>query len=292
VTAATNALLQVQGLHAGYGRSPVLFGVDLSVGRARSSACWAATAWARPPLVRSVMGAAAPQRRQVRFAGPRHHGRPSHRIARRGWPWCLKGGRCSPTCRCEEHLGLCARGGGTPARLDAGPPVRAVPAPGRAARSHGQPAVGRRAADAGHRRALVTNPQLLILDEATEGLAPLIREEIWRVLLLLREPARPSTTCHRQVRGVDMPFDFTPGTARAGRRRQPRHRPRHRAELRRRRGRRVDLRPRRRGAGDHPCRDRAHGRRAHAAVCDLADAAIARYVADAALRRWAASTCW
>src|SRR5713226_1094537 len=119
-------------------------------------------------------------RRAHRAAAPRPHRAPRHRAGSRGTPDIPQPERAGEPGGVRRKPQRDARP--VDARQGAG-----VLSP--ACRAHGQPrrpALGRRAADARHRPALMTNPYLLILDEATEGLAPLVREEIWRCLAALK----------------------------------------------------------------------------------------------------------
>ncbi len=108
------------------------------------------------------------------------------RIGRAGIALVPEGRQCFPNLTVDEHLvAFFANRRGPTRTMDTGACLRSLP-PCWSARKSGQSAFRRRAADVGHWRALVTNPRLLILDEATEGLAPLIRDEIWACLARLR----------------------------------------------------------------------------------------------------------
>jgi branched-chain amino acid transport system ATP-binding protein len=182
----TAPLLSVHGLHAGYGARPVLFGIDLDVGAGEIVGLLGRNGMGKTTLVRSVMGLVRPSAGSIVFDGVALRGEPPHRIARRGIALVPEGRQVFPNLSVEEHLTAFSRGGASAAwsreRLYALFPQLA----GRRHRM-GQVLSGGEQQMLAIARALVTHPRLLILDEATEGLAPLVREEIWRVLGTLRD---------------------------------------------------------------------------------------------------------
>ncbi len=200
MTARPDQLLSVHGLHAGYGRSPVLFGVDLGVGRGEIVGLLGRNGMGKTTLVRSVMGLMQPSAGSVTWCGSAITGRPPHHIAQQGLALVPEGRQVFANLSVEEHLTAFARGGGTPT---AWTPQRLFELFPRLAerRDHmGNQLSGGEQQMLAIARALVTNPQLLILDEATEGLAPLVREEIWRVLLLLRDAGHAMLVIDKYVR--------------------------------------------------------------------------------------------
>jgi len=187
-TPAANApLLAVEAVHAGYGASRVLFGVDLEVAPGEIVGVLGRNGMGKTTLVRTVTGLLAPSAGSIAFDGIAIRGWPANRVARRGIALVPEGRQVFPNLTVREHLGAFAR-----APRDA----QAAWTPARALELF--PALGARLAHFGNQlsggeqqmlaiaRALVTNPRLLVLDEATEGLAPLVREEIWRALHALR----------------------------------------------------------------------------------------------------------
>jgi branched-chain amino acid transport system ATP-binding protein len=202
------ALLEVRDLHAGYGAGPVLFGVDLSVGRGEIVGLLGRNGMGKTTLVRAITGLLAPAGGGIAFDGTPIGGWPAHRVARRGIALVPEGRQVFPNLTVREHLTAFRR---EPARAGAaiagdaaipggegpgGPTAHEVWTPARALELF--PALAGRQGHYGSElsggeqqmlaiaRALVTNPRLLVLDEATEGLAPLVREEIWRALRRLR----------------------------------------------------------------------------------------------------------
>jgi branched-chain amino acid transport system ATP-binding protein len=180
-------LLEVAGVHAGYGASEVLFGVDLAVARGEIVGVLGRNGMGKTTLVRTVMGLVRPSAGTIAFAGRAIGGAAPHRVARAGVALVPEGRQVFPNLSVEEHLTAFHRRGvegaaeWTPARVLAMFPALA------ARRRHlGNQLSGGEQQMLAIGRALVTNPLLLILDEATEGLAPLVREEIWRALAMLR----------------------------------------------------------------------------------------------------------
>jgi branched-chain amino acid transport system ATP-binding protein len=194
-------LLAVQGLHTGYGRSPVLFGVDLQVARGEIVGLLGRNGMGKTTLVRSVMGLIKPTAGSVAWCGKGITDRPPHHIAQQGLALVPEGRQVFANLSVEEHLTAFHRGGGD--KPDAWTPQRLFELFPRLAdrRQHmGNQLSGGEQQMLAIARALVTNPQLLILDEATEGLAPLVREEIWRVLVVLRDAGHAMLVIDKYVR--------------------------------------------------------------------------------------------
>jgi branched-chain amino acid transport system ATP-binding protein len=195
-----SALLEVQGLHAGYGRSPVLFGVDLVVAPGEIVGLLGRNGMGKTTLVRAITGLLQPTDGQVQVGGQVVQGWPPHRISRLGIALVPEGRQVFPNLSVEEHLTAFERGGNaatawTPQRL-----FELFPRLAERREHLGNQLSGGEQQMLAIARALVTNPRLLILDEATEGLAPLVREEIWRVLAVLREAGHAMLVIDKYVR--------------------------------------------------------------------------------------------
>jgi len=195
------ALLEVNGLHAGYGSSPVLFDIGLAVAPGEIVGLLGRNGMGKTTLVRSVMGLIATSAGSVTFADRPLTGEPAHRIAQRGVALVPEGRQIFANLSVEEHLTAFARPGvdgssaWTPQRL-----FELFPRLAERRQHMGNQLSGGEQQMLAIARALVTNPQLLILDEATEGLAPLVREEIWRVLELLRRAGHAMLVIDKYVR--------------------------------------------------------------------------------------------
>ncbi|HEY6356453.1 MAG TPA: ABC transporter ATP-binding protein [Burkholderiaceae bacterium] len=180
-------MLDVRGLRAAYGSALVLHGVDLQVRSGEVVALLGRNGMGKTTLVRAVMGIVAPAGGEVRFGGESILAEPTHRIARRGIALVPEGRQVFANLSVQEHLSAFTRRDAQGAMPWQPQRVFAL-FPRLAERSNhwAQQLSGGEQQMLAIGRALVTNPRLLILDEATEGLAPLVREEIWRALAQLR----------------------------------------------------------------------------------------------------------
>ena len=175
-------LLQVEGLTASYGPVPALFGVDLDLQSGEVMALMGRNGMGKSTTVKAVCRMIA-SRGTLRFADQDLHGLPSHAAARLGIGLVPEGRRCFKDLTVQENLLAAARSGPWDLTTVAGlfPRLGERRTQRAASLSGGEQqmlAIG---------RALLTNPQLLILDEATEGLAPIVRQEIWAALTKLKE---------------------------------------------------------------------------------------------------------
>jgi len=180
-------LLEVADVETSYGRSRVLFGISLAVAAGEVVSLMGRNGMGKTTTVRSIMGLTPPAAGSIRFAGVELAALPSYRIAKLGLGLVPEGRQIFPNLTTRENLLATAanRGDGSDAwTLDK---VFALfPRLAERAGSMGNLLSGGEQQMLAIGRALMTNPRLLILDEATEGLAPLIRDEIWRCLELLR----------------------------------------------------------------------------------------------------------
>ena len=186
-TAGPPALLEVRDVHAGYGTSEVLFGIDLAVGAGEIVGVLGRNGMGKTTLVRSIMGILRPSAGHIDFAGRALGGLAPDKVARLGLALVPEGRQVFPNLSVEEHLTAFHRP--SPDGNARWTPRRALELFPRLASRLGH--MGNQLSGGEQQmlaiaRALVTNPKLLILDEATEGLAPLVREEIWRALGELR----------------------------------------------------------------------------------------------------------
>jgi branched-chain amino acid transport system ATP-binding protein len=172
-------MLDVSGLEAGYGEGRVLFGVDLAIRAGEVVTLLGRNGMGKTTTLSAIMGIVRPLAGTVRLDGAAIEKLPPYRIARLGLGLVPEGRQVFPNLTVRENLVATAVAGGIwgyDAVLDLFPALRErLAAPG-AVLSGGEQqmvAIG---------RALLTNPRLLLLDEATEGLAPRVRAEIWRVL--------------------------------------------------------------------------------------------------------------
>jgi branched-chain amino acid transport system ATP-binding protein len=182
-----NALLEIAGLEVAYGPSQVLFGLDLEVAEGEAATLLGRNGMGKTTALRAICGLQPVRGGTIRFAGERIDGWRPDRIGRAGIGLVPEGRQCFPNLTVDEHLRAFFANRRrqpepwTPARVyDLFPRLR------ERARNLGSQLSGGEQQMLAIGRALVTNPRLLILDEATEGLAPLVRDEIWTCLARLR----------------------------------------------------------------------------------------------------------
>jgi len=197
------ALIEAGGLHVYYGASHVLRGVDMHIAPGESVGLVGRNGMGKTTLIRSLMGQVKSAQGLVRIGG--HdctHAQP-HTIARLGLAYVPEGRGIFPNLNVRENLQVAARPGvrgeqeWTYSRvLDTFPRLRERLGHGGQQLSGGEQqmlAIG---------RALMTNPDLLILDEATEGLAPLIVTEIWKIIRQIRATGMSALIVDRNYRAV------------------------------------------------------------------------------------------
>ena len=180
-------MLTLEGVVAGYGESQVLNGIGFGVGAAQVVTLLGRNGMGKTTTVRAIMGLIRPSAGHVRFDGQDITGDPPYRIAQRGIGLVPEGRQIFPTLSVEENLVATAanRTGGAP-RWDLPAIYALFPRLAERRRQSGAKLSGGEQQMLAIGRALMTNPRLLVLDEATEGLAPLIRAEIWQVMAKLR----------------------------------------------------------------------------------------------------------
>ena len=182
-----SGLLEVSGLEVAYGSSQVLFGLDLAMAAGEAATLLGRNGMGKTTTLRAICGLQPVTAGTIRFMGESMAGWRPDRIGRAGIALVPEGRQCFPNLTVDEHLVAFFANRRqqpdpwTPARVyDLFPRLR------ERARNLGNQLSGGEQQMLAIGRALVTNPRLLILDEATEGLAPLVREEIWACLLRLR----------------------------------------------------------------------------------------------------------
>jgi branched-chain amino acid transport system ATP-binding protein len=181
-------LLQVQGLETAYGESQVLFGIDFSIRAGETATLLGRNGMGKTTTIRSLLGLTRARAGSVHFRGERIDNMATDRIARMGIALVPEGRQIFPNLTVKENLVAFAanrRGASEPWTLDR--VYVLFPRLAERAGNMGNQLSGGEQQMLAIGRALMTNPHLMILDEATEGLAPLIREEIWKCLGLLKQ---------------------------------------------------------------------------------------------------------
>jgi len=171
-------MLEVRGIETFYGASQALFGVDLVLREGQMLALLGRNGMGKTTTIRSICGLTPPRRGSVRFQGREIAGLQAFRVARLGIGLVPEGRRCFPNLTVRENLVATARGEG----WDLASVARLFPRLGERAAQIARTLSGGEQQMLALGRALMTNPKLLILDEATEGLAPVIRREIWAAI--------------------------------------------------------------------------------------------------------------
>jgi branched-chain amino acid transport system ATP-binding protein len=182
-----SVLLEVAGLETAYGASQVLFGLGFSVAQGEVATLLGRNGMGKTTAVRSILGLTPARSGTVRFLGERVESFAPDRIARMGLALVPEGRQIFPNLTVKENLLAFAakrNGSGTPWTLDG--VLAMFPRLAERLRHMGNQLSGGEQQMLAIGRALMTNPHLLILDEATEGLAPLVREDIWHCLDKLR----------------------------------------------------------------------------------------------------------
>jgi branched-chain amino acid transport system ATP-binding protein len=179
-------LLEVTDIETCYGLSQVLFGVSLSIGPGEMVTLMGRNGMGKTTTVRSVMGLTQARAGTIRFQGADIRGLPAYRIAQLGIGLVPEGRQIFPNLTVRENLvataAARANGEWTLDRV-----YELFPRLAERETSMGNQLSGGEQQMLAVGRALMTNPQLLLLDEATEGLAPLIRQEIWKCLARLKQ---------------------------------------------------------------------------------------------------------
>jgi branched-chain amino acid transport system ATP-binding protein len=193
-------MLRVRDLTAFYGSSQALFGMELSVDAGEVVTLMGRNGMGKTTTVSAIMGLLPAARGTVEFAGQRVERLPSFRIARLGLGLVPEGRQIFPNLSVRENL-LAASANrdsrSTPWTLDS--VFEFFPRLGERQRNMGNQLSGGEQQMLAIGRALMTNPRLLILDEATEGLAPLIRQEIWACLQRLKRDGQAILVIDKNV---------------------------------------------------------------------------------------------
>jgi branched-chain amino acid transport system ATP-binding protein len=180
-------LLEVSQIETSYGPSRVLFGISLKIALGEVVSLMGRNGMGKTTTIRSIMGLTTPAAGSIRFAGSETRGLPAYRIAKLGIGLVPEGRQVFPNLTARENLMATAAN-----RTNVADPwtvekiLALFPRLAERAGAMANLLSGGEQQMLAIGRALMTNPRLLILDEATEGLAPLVREQIWQCLAQLR----------------------------------------------------------------------------------------------------------
>ena len=202
-TSMHDPILEARGVHAWYGSSHVLHGIDLQIARGQTLGLLGRNGMGKSTLIRTLLGHVSQRDGRIHLFGQDVSQARPHEVARRGVAYVPEGRGIFPNLSVRENLVMAAR---------------PVPASGRGWSLERVlqtfPRLAERIGNLGSQlsggeqqmlsigRALMTQPELIILDEATEGLAPLIVAEIWRVIGTIREDGIATLIVDRDYRKV------------------------------------------------------------------------------------------
>ncbi|HEV3008335.1 MAG TPA: ABC transporter ATP-binding protein [Burkholderiales bacterium] len=191
-------MLEIRGLETAYGRSQVLFGIDLKIDKAEVVSLLGRNGMGKTTTVRSIMGITPSRSGTIAFEGTAIERLPSYRVAQKGIGLVPEGRQVFPNLTVRENLIATARKGPwTLERI-----FRLFPHLDARKSNYGNQLSGGEQQMLAIARALMTNPRLLILDEATEGLAPLIRAETYRSIQQLKADSMAILLIDKDVKAL------------------------------------------------------------------------------------------
>ena len=196
-------MLELRNVETAYGASQVLFGVTLEIAASQVVSLLGRNGMGKTTTVKSIMGLCAPKAGEIRFDGKPVRGLPPYRIAKAGIGLVPEGRQVFPNLTVRENLiATATRGAWTLDRVfELFPQLKARQS------NYGNQLSGGEQQMLAIGRALMTNPRLLILDEATEGLAPLIRQEIYRSIERLKGEGLSILVIDKDVRALSQVAD-------------------------------------------------------------------------------------
>jgi branched-chain amino acid transport system ATP-binding protein len=203
MSVAAQPLLDVRGIHAWYGSSHVLHGVDLQIGRGETVGLLGRNGMGKSTLIRTIIGLVREREGRITLAGADVSRARPHEIARRSVAYVPEGRGVFPNLSVRENLVMAARSarvGAAAWTLDR--ILASFPRLGIRLEQPGAQLSGGEQQMLAIGRALLTQPDLLILDEATEGLAPLIVREVWQVIGQIRAAGVATLIVDRNYRRV------------------------------------------------------------------------------------------
>ncbi|MDB5871627.1 MAG: transporter family protein [Ramlibacter sp.] len=194
--------LKVAGLHAGYDSAQVLFGVDLQVRQGEGLALLGRNGMGKSTLIKTILGFTRLGAGRIEVAGIDVTGWPTHRVARAGIGWVPEGRQIFAGLTVQENLLVAARRGGHGTQWTVDRIHGLLPRLKERRRNFGSQLSGGEQQMLAIARALLTQPALLVLDEATEGLAPLMRAEIWSILETVKREGQSVLVVDRDLEAL------------------------------------------------------------------------------------------
>jgi branched-chain amino acid transport system ATP-binding protein len=204
----TQALIQAQQLHTHYGASHILRGIDFTVGQGQTIGLMGRNGMGKSTLLKSLMGLVKPSGGTVHIKGADMTGGDTFRIAQQGIAYVPEGRGIFGNLSVKENLQMAARAGTRGQRDWTYERVlETFPRLAERLNHGGQQLSGGEQQMLTIGRALMTNPDVLILDEATEGLAPLIAKEIWRICSVIKDSGISSVIVDKNWKHVTQVTD-------------------------------------------------------------------------------------
>ncbi|HEX4781915.1 MAG TPA: ABC transporter ATP-binding protein [Usitatibacter sp.] len=191
-------LLEARGIHAWYGSSHVVDGVDLAIARGETVGLLGRNGMGKTTLIRALLGFVAGRSGSVAIAGEDLSRAAPHELARRGVAYVPEGRGIFPNLTVHENLVATARG----SKWTLDRVFSVFPQLRERQRNYGNQLSGGEQQMLAIGRALMTQPDLVILDEATEGLAPRVVDEVWRVIAEIRAAGVATLIVDRDYRRV------------------------------------------------------------------------------------------
>jgi branched-chain amino acid transport system ATP-binding protein len=202
-TSPATPILAGHDLNTFYGRSHILRDVSIAIRPGETIGLMGRNGMGKTTLIRTLVGLVRARSGQVRVDGSDATHAPAHAIARRGVAYVPEGRGIFATLSVAENMAIAERAGidgsqrWTQARV-----LELFPRLGERLGNRGDQLSGGEQQMLAIGRALVTNPRLLILDEATEGLAPIVRDEIWKTIKLIRATGMATVIVDKTVAAV------------------------------------------------------------------------------------------
>ncbi len=202
-SAPSAPILAGQALNTYYGQSHILRDVSIAIRSGETIGLMGRNGMGKTTLIRSLMGLVRTRSGAVQIDGQDMTRAPAHAIAKRGIAYVPEGRGIFASLSVAENMAIAERSGAdgrrewTPGRV-----LELFPRLGQRLTNRGDQLSGGEQQMLAIGRALVTNPRLLILDEATEGLAPIVRDEIWKTIRLIRGTGMATLIVDKTVSAV------------------------------------------------------------------------------------------
>jgi branched-chain amino acid transport system ATP-binding protein len=196
-------IIEAQGLHTYYGDSHILHGISVSIGPGETLSLMGRNGMGKTTLLRSLLGLTPPRRGTVKIYGRDMTGAPPEKIVRQGIAFVPEDRGIFPNLTVRENLVMAARPGPDGRKdWDLTRVLDTFPRLAQRMTNMGNHLSGGEQQMLTVGRALMTNPDLLILDEATEGLAPLIRKEIWSVVRQIKQSGIAAVIVDKDIKAL------------------------------------------------------------------------------------------